>query len=311
MSQSSPDPNLQQPLPNQNLQQNVEGSTVGGIQGVYGNNNIQIHGSGNYVSLDGQTYSKEITATKFRDEVLQAYFDRACKLLLDEIPITSPHTDLVRRDTALNALRTLTLTVLRQLDEDGERKRDVIEFLSHAGVIGGAVKLNLSSTNLKHAKLDAVQLEGAIFQGAIFDNATLGGANLKGADLECAVLREAYLGGADLSGACLKDARFNYASLRGACLMDASLEHTDLEKADLSLANLKGANLKGANMEDTVLKLAHLEGADLREIINLDPDQIKEKALDWEKARYSPEFRKKLELLPHTPGGDESSRGTP
>lgn len=45
-----PDSNPQQPSPNQNLQQNVENSTVGGgIQGIHGDESIQLQGSGNRV----------------------------------------------------------------------------------------------------------------------------------------------------------------------------------------------------------------------------------------------------------------------
>ncbi len=70
-----------------------------------------------------------------------------------------------------------------------------------------------------------------------------------------------------------------------------------LIEANLSRADLKDANLSRADLSSANLSRAEFWGKYGVEAQNITPSQIK-KAKNWEKAKYSPEFRKKLGL-PH------------
>ncbi|MBE9140046.1 pentapeptide repeat-containing protein [Nodosilinea sp. LEGE 07088] len=173
-----------------------------------------------------------------------------------------------------------------------------------AAVVGGVFLL----LNFRTAKRN----ETADFSGADFSGADLNGANLNGADLNSADfceanLSEANLSGADLSGASLNGANLSGANLSGASLSGANLKCANLNGADLNgaelrYANLSGADLRYANLSRAGLKCANLSGADLncalisnanlsnanlsgallffinsREVLNLEPLQLKAK----------------------------------
>jgi uncharacterized protein YjbI with pentapeptide repeats len=161
---------------------------------------------------------------------------------------------------------------------------------------------NLRGANLSYAFIRSANLIGANLIGANLFSAFIEGANLIGANLSYADLRSADLSGANLSyafirsadliGANLTRANLFGANLSGAFIDDANLIGADLENANLSDANLSGANLIGADLRD-----ADLSSADLRDAENIAPEQIK-KAGNWDKAYYTPEFRKQLGLPP-------------
>lgn len=128
---------------------------------------------------------------------------------------------------------------------------------------------------------------------------------LNGAHLSNTNLYDAYLVDANLSGANLSGANLNNAYLVGANLSRANLSRAYLSavlsRANLNDANLNGARLVGANLIDTNFSGANLTGTIFwnkkYEAMNITPEQIK-KAKNWEKAIYSPEFRKELGLPP-------------
>ena len=92
------------------------------------------------------------------------------------------------------------------------------------------------------------------------------------------------------------NARFN--ALEELVKLDASLKRVNLAGTNLGGANLGGANLKGANLQDADLSGAKFWNKELgEEAKDIPPSQIKQ-AKNWEKAVYSPEFRKKLGLPP-------------
>jgi uncharacterized protein YjbI with pentapeptide repeats len=115
-----------------------------------------------------------------------------------------------------------------------------------------------------------------------------------------------------------------YTNLTGANLPDADLRHFDLFRSNLYDANLTGANLYDANLyrsnlsyvtftrsnlsqailSGADLKKAYFKGAKLRstdlQAKNMTPEQIQE-AEDWREAKYNPNFRRRLELLPEKP----------
>lgn len=117
-------------------------------------------------------------------------------------------------------------------------------------------------------------------------------SNTETTDLSSANLNRIDLSGVDLSGANLRYANLRYANLSGANFKGAEFRYADLSGADLRYTNLIGANLKYANLSDanlncTLLSDANLSDANLsrallffvnlREVLNLEPLQLKAK----------------------------------
>ncbi len=100
----------------------------------------------------------------------------------------------------------------------------------------------------------------------------------------------------ELSQADLSSILLSGANLSRTNLIDANLKGANLKGANLSRANLIDANLIDANLRGAFLSDADLENANLREA-DLTPEQVKQ-AKNWEKAKYSEEFRAKLGLPP-------------
>ena len=146
---------------------------------------------------------------------------------------------------------------------------------------------NFSDANLGDADLISADLSGAELSGANLGDADLSGANLSGANLRYADLsganlsganlRYADLSGANLSGANLHRADLGYANLSGADLISAFLSRADLRYANLSDANLNCAFLRYANLSDDNLSGALLFFINSREVLNLEPLQLKAK----------------------------------
>ena len=107
--------------------------------------------------------------------------------------------------------------------------------------------------------------------------ADLNGVDLSGVDLSGADLRYANLRYANLSGANLSCAEFRYADLSGADLRYTNLRYANLKYANLSDANLSCTLLSGANLSDANLSGALLFFINLREVLNLEPLQLKAK----------------------------------
>ncbi|MDJ0596475.1 MAG: pentapeptide repeat-containing protein [Pleurocapsa sp. MO_226.B13] len=112
---------------------------------------------------------------------------------------------------------------------------------------------------------------------ADLSGADLNGIDLSGVDLSHADLRYANLRYANLSGANLSHAEFRYADLRYADLRYANLSGANLKYANLSDANLNCTLLNGANLSDANLSRALLFFINLREVLNLEPLQLKAK----------------------------------
>ena len=262
-----------------------------------------------------QTVQQRQADDQAREEVLQAYFDKVSALLLNkeliEIAIKEkPNTHLIqienshlgvaannRRtskqqnllDTSLNVIRARTLSILRQFEDDVERKSSVLRFLAESEILS-KLRLNLSDAYLQKSTLQGINLQKANFQRAnlqwvTFLGANLQEANLQEADLEQAIigvdfqglslkegfkdiwpkkvrqvsnLQKANLQGANCQGADLQGANLKEANLQEAKLFRANLRWTDLERA-----NLQGVRLVKANFERAKLKAANLEGAEI------------------------------------------------
>lgn len=231
---------------------------------------------------------KEIAESNQREEALQNYLDRLSELLIDKNLIATavrfqaasethaegtlpPSTILEEKellDAASDVIRARTLSLLRRLEQDGERKGDVIRFLIEAKVIN-KLKLSLSGVDLKDADLKDADLTAVDLRDADLRGANLMGAKLINADLINANLCEANLKFANLMG----------AKLINTNLMSANLINTNLRDAELRFANLSGAKLDfaklmNANLSNTKLSDANLIGADLSDARNWTDDQL-------------------------------------
>lgn len=126
-------------------------------------------------------------------------------------------------------------------------------------------KLNFLNFRITNPNTETADLSGA----------DLNGVDLSGADLSGADLRYANLRYANLSGANLRGAEFRYADLSGAEFRYADLSGANLKYANLSDANLNCTLLSGANLSDANLSRALLFFVNLREVLNLEPLQLK------------------------------------
>ena len=116
-------------------------------------------------------------------------------------------------------------------------------------------------------------------------------AELAGADLENIFLRKAELSKAKLQHGELKGANLESATLWGADLKGANLESTNLGSA-----NLTGVNLTEANLGEANLKNAFFYHADLRGVLNLTVDQLRDAHYD-DTTLLDPEFCAELDKI--------------
>ena len=159
-----------------------------------------------------QRKQQKIADNNQREEALRDYIDKIAELLIDKelkillkqlsegaITKDKPELDAIR-----DVARARTLSILRRLDGDHERKGSVVRFLIDAELIQDLELLK--DANLRRANLYAADLEGAYLKKADLESANLGSANLKGTNLEGAILKGAYLESANFEGANLEDA---------------------------------------------------------------------------------------------------------
>lgn len=202
---------------------------------------------------------KQIAENNLCEEALQVYLDRLSELLLDKKLTTITGNDPVQ-EVALNVIRARTLSILRRLGPDRERKGNVVRFLIDSELVN---KLNLSGADLRNADLAGTNLENADLKGADLENVDLRKADLRGARLENANLTNANLEGALLENVDLKEANLTGTNLQGARLSNTILRNAQLQDADLSRARLGNVNLRNAHLENANLTDARLENASL------------------------------------------------
>ena len=229
---------------------------------------------------------KEIAEATQREEALQAYFDRLSTLLVDrnliaiatkaenakDIAIDKQNKSSIAEqkellDAAVGVVQARTLSILRRLKEDGERKTSVIRFLMEAKLIS-KLKLDFSGAYLNDTDLSGGDFRGINFSGANLNGANLSRANFREADLSGANLRSADLSNAsfsdaNLSGACLSGAHFDGAIFSGANFSDADLSHVQLIGTVFRDANFQRASFRNAKFFDAILCNANLKFADL------------------------------------------------
>ena len=220
-----------------------------------------------------------IAAESRRDGALRDYLQRMSELVLEH-----DRRDRSARSRALTLTRTLTVTVLPQLD--ARRKGIVVQFLGEAGLVRTSPQgrdmldgANLQKASLERMVLDDLNFTGADLRGARLDGALLGRTLFRFADLRRASLREAFtdrtnFAGADLrradlseagpaddknavfAFACLSGARFRGANLIGAVFdgaegWDVDFTGAELDRARFVDARLGAVSLHGASTEDT------------------------------------------------------------
>ncbi len=161
------------------------------------------------------------------------------------------------------------LQIQERMDNDGKKGA---EFL-----IQQVQKLNFLNFRIANPNVETADLSGVDLSGVDLSGVDLSGVDLSGVDLSGADFRYANLRYADLSGANLNRAEFRYADLSGADLRYANLRGANLKYANLSDANLNCTLLSGANLSDANLSGALLFFVNLREVLNLEPLQLKAK----------------------------------
>lgn len=195
-----------------------------------------------------RTQDTMLASQQQREAELKGYLDTMSSLL------NNPDIrDLARGADLRSLARAQTLTVLREMNQDGVRKAVVVRFLHDAGLFlrDPFPIVSLADADLRWASLSGAQLGGADLAAADLDAADLSNADLSGADLS-----QARLNGANLSGA-----RLNYTQLTAADLRcppsNGSQICTNLSGADLAGADLTAANLQGVHFARTDVSGTH------------------------------------------------------
>ena len=130
---------------------------------------------------------KDIAAENRREEAIQTYFDRVSTLLVEKNLLaigaksdtaTPEQKELLA--VSVDVIRARTLSTLRRLEGDGQRKTSLIRFLLEAEGIS-KLKLDLSGADLSGADLFRADLNGAKLSEAKLSEAKLAFAKLRGA----------------------------------------------------------------------------------------------------------------------------------
>lgn len=167
----------------------------------------------------------------------------------------------------------MTLSALRQLGEDGDRKGQLLKFLAEGELIGsqcprtpGKVEadsecneplLGLGNADFQNTRIDSpISLRGANLRKALLEE-----ADLTGIDLTKAKMQDANLEMANLTAAILSDAKLMKANLQDTTLVCAALVNADLSNSNLTGANLQKADLREANLSQIDWKRANFRGA--------------------------------------------------
>ena len=183
-----------------------------------------------YVGDSLQRRSRDIAETNLREEALQGYLDRISELLLSS-EVNSLEKDHPMRDIIQDIMRTRTLTILRSLEGDGERKGSVIRFLADARLVRGYTQIDLSSANLSNTNLIDANIDNVYTRYTNFNSANLAIASFIYSRLSQANFSNANLENAKFHDAALKEPDFSNANLTNAKLL-----HTDFIKANFNNA---------------------------------------------------------------------------
>jgi uncharacterized protein YjbI with pentapeptide repeats len=241
-----------------------------------------------FLGRPAETESAVLEVRQAQEEALQAYFAEMSDLLITQERGGAQPTALVRESA-----RSRTAAILLRLD--GPYKREVLEFLYHAGLITGEGLVDLRGANLAQAQLADLDLRAVKLKGANLAGASLHRANLTDADLSEADLFQADLTLADLTNTNLSQAYLAEAKLVRVNLAAATLADNDLTHATLRFSSLVGLEGLGLDLSGADLSYASLQGANLENAIIFED-------LILQKARYNSETIWPAKLDPSTAG---------
>ncbi|WP_414519907.1 pentapeptide repeat-containing protein, partial [Nostoc sp. PCC 9305] len=223
-----------------------------------------------FVLYQFQRSESEQADNTSREEALLSYFKHISELLIDKkLKLLINHNQTIKEglkdqkclmlDALLDSVRACTLSILRRMDKDGERKGRVISFLSDAELIS---ELNLELADLSDAKLSNV----------ILNNAKLCYAKLRNADLRLTderiinKIKRVFCSPEPLFKAMKNKSmiteqqeafkfidnkiQLRCANLENACLCNRFLPNANLQYANLSNADLSNADLSNADLSN-------------------------------------------------------------
>ena len=253
-------------------------------------------------------YSEFLPETNFNESNLEN--TRFFRAKLNNVYLINSHLNQAELTSAELNGANLTNAILKDAD------------LTNAQLNGA----DLTQANLTNAQLNRTNFKGANFQDVTWTNAELQEANFIDAkNINFTKIREAKnwitatydpefipelcwvhggdIGSVDLSQYNCKQLYFkqlNSANFSGANLQKVKLSTATLNQANFIQANLQNAqlhrvNFQGANLQDANLENAELFCANLTNVINLEPQQVK-KAVNWRAAFYSKELSRELGL---------------
>lgn len=129
--------------------------------------------------------------------------------------------------------------------------------------------ITINNSNLSNVCLEGSNCSGANFQECDLTGAVFLGGNFINTNFKCSDLRNA-----NFESANLHKSNFEQANLEGAYLHKAGIREANLENSNLSFIKLINAKLTKSNLKNAILDDANLMGADLREVRNLNVEQL-------------------------------------
>lgn len=138
---------------------------------------------------------------------------------------------------------------------------------------------DMARANLHKANLDGADLTYVSFLKADLGEATFNKAfgmrvSMEGARMQNAVLDKAEFFRVNLSGADLKGASARKAQLARGNFADAQLIGTDLSFSNVARAKFAGAHIEDVNLQGAYMYLTRLEGVDLSSAKGLEQLQV-------------------------------------
>lgn len=207
-----------------------------------------------------QSYQESLQSQemeRLQQQAVKDYLEQLSTILLDaEGDLREPQNERLRTVTT-----AATLTLLREPNLDGERKGQIIKFLSQMELINSK---DIYGPLRPEDKIPTLSLSQADLS-----NANLSDINLTFADLSYANMTNTSLAGANLSKANLQNADLENSTISIFVKTDpvvmirldpANLSGVNLSYANLSHANLTGTNLSGANLRFALLIHADFNG---------------------------------------------------
>lgn len=209
-----------------------------------------------------QQWQKYRDKSQQAEEIIQEYFDHLSSLLIEK-DILSVSDSVAKRVGSV--VRARTLTALRRLAGDSERKGCVMRFLSETGILS-ELRVSLSGADLEEADLNEIDLSNTILIGAKLARSKLRGANLAGSTLSSIDIKGDVRAQVNLTWRILAEPR-QAANLSGADLRKAYLVNADLKGVNLTGADLRGAVLGFNPLGSSIQNGAQLTGADFNGIL--------------------------------------------